>query len=186
MGSQNFAIVIVAAFAALIAYLQWVTAHQNVVVDLFDRRRKAFELVEDALRPVFREAEVSTEALNKLFAAKSECRFLFGKDVNDYLDSIHRDYGWLSAFNNSVIDASPKRSELIDEKYERLNRIVAFYAIGAPLFLEYLRLDMKMRYFWPFPAKKIINDPQETEVKPVGLRQRLRRWRKQALKKQAP
>ena len=91
----------------------------------------------------------------------------------------------LSAFNNSVIDASPKRSELIDEKYERLNRIIAFYTNGAPLFLEYLRLDIKMRYFWPFPAKKIIHDPQQTEVKPDGLRQRLRRWRKQALKKRA-
>ena len=177
MGSQNFAIVLVAVFAALIAYLQWVTAHQKVVVDLFDRRRKAFELVEDALRPVFRDAEVSAEALNKLFAAKSECRFLFGKDVNDYLDLIHRDYGWLSAFNNSVIDASPKRSELIDEKYERLNRIVAFYTNGAPLFLEYLRLDLKMRYFWPFPAKKVISDPR-AEGKPDGLLQRLKRKRK--------
>ena len=182
MGSQNFAIVVVAVFAALIAYLQWVTAHQKVVVDLFDRRRKAFELVEDALRPVFRDGEVSAEALGKLFAAKSECRFLFGNDVNNYLDLIHQDYAWLSAFNYSVIDASPKRSELIDEKYERLNRIIAFYTKGAPLFLEYLRLDMKMRYFWPFPAKKVIRDPQREE-KSDGLRQRFRRWRKQMLKK---
>jgi hypothetical protein len=53
----KFALSIIATVAALVAYLQWVTAHQKVVVDLFDRRRKAFELVEAALRPVFREAE---------------------------------------------------------------------------------------------------------------------------------
>jgi hypothetical protein len=158
--------------------LQWVTAHQKVVVDLFDRRRKAFELVEDALRPVFREAEVSADALSKLFAAKSECRFLFGQDVNDYLASIHRDYAWLSAFNNTVIDASPKRSEMIDEKYKRLNRIIEFYTDGAPLFLEYLRLDMKVRYFWPFPPRKIISDVQSDPKVDTGIRSRLRRWRK--------
>lgn len=134
MASQSYALVLVAAIAALIAYLQWVTAHQKVVVDLFDRRRKAFELVEDALRPVFREAEVTPEALKKLYAARSECRFLFGKDVNDYLDEIHRHYAWLTAFTNSVIDGSPERSELIDKKYERLNRIIAFYDDGGTAF----------------------------------------------------
>jgi hypothetical protein len=183
MGGQNFAIVLIAAIAALIAYMQWVTAHQKVVVDLFDRRRMAFELVEDALRPVFREGEVSGEALNKLFAAKSECRFLFGSDVNDYLASIHKDYAWLTSFNNGVIDASPKRSELIDEKYERLNRIIAFYTDGAPLFLEYLRLDMKVRYFWPFPQKKEIGDVQTDASADTGIRSKLRRWRKSMKKK---
>jgi len=39
-----------------------------------------------------------------------------------------------------------------------------------------------MRYFWPFPAKKVIRDPQREE-KSDGLRQRFRRWRKQMLKK---
>jgi hypothetical protein len=147
----------------LIAYLQWVTAHQRVVVDLFDRRKKAFELVEAALRPVFREAEVSSDAFSKLVEAKSDCRFLFGSDVNHYLDKTHKDYAWLISFDNSVIDASPDRSALIDQKYERLQRICAFYSEGAPLFHEYLRLDMKMRYFWPYPGKRQIGDSQATK-----------------------
>lgn len=184
LSTQSYALSLIAAVAALIAYLQWVTAHQKVVVELFDRRRKAFELVEEALRPVFREGEVSLEALQKLFTAKSECRFLFGNDVNKYLDDIHRDYAWLSAFSNSVIDESPKRSELIDEKYERLNRIIAFYNDGAPLFLDYLRLDMKMRYFWPFPPSKKISDVQVEDGADSGIRAKLRRWRR-AMKRMA-
>jgi hypothetical protein len=143
-----------------IAYLQWVTAHQKVVVDLFDQRRKAFELVEDALRPVFREAKVTQEAFAKLFEAKAHCRFLFGCDVNDYLDKVHRDYAWFLSFTDDVIDQSPDRSKLIDEKYERLQRICAFYTDGAPLFFDYLRLDMKMRYFWTVPAMPKIGDFQ--------------------------
>lgn len=183
MTGQNFGLVVVAAIAAFIAYLQWVTAHQKVVVDLFDRRRKVFELVEEALRPVFREAEVSAEAFTKLIAAKAECRFLFGDDVNNYLDRIHSDYAWLMSFNNAVIDASPERSKLIDEKYVRLNRIVAFYADGAPLFLEYLRLDIKVKYFWPFPASKEVRDAHADPAADGGIRNKLRRWRRGMLKK---
>jgi hypothetical protein len=79
--------------------------------------------------------------LRMLFEAKAECRFLFGDDVNNYLDSLHADYALLSAFTNSVIDQSQE---------------------GAPLFLEYLRLDTKVRYFWPFPPKKAVRDSRST------------------------
>jgi hypothetical protein len=183
MTGQNFGLVLIATIAAVIAYLQWVTAHQKVVVDLFDRRRKAFELVEEALRPVFREAKVSDEAFWKLIAAKAECRFLFGTDVNTYLDQIHQDYAWLISFNDSVIDASEKRSKLIDQKYDRLNHIVAFYTDGAPLFLEYLRLDMKVRYFWPFPPSRVIHDAENDSAAGSGIRSKLRRWRKSMLRR---
>ncbi|MDH2343236.1 hypothetical protein [Bradyrhizobium sp. SSUT77] len=182
MTLDNFGLVLIASIAALIAYLQWVTAHQKVVVDLFDRRRKAFELVEAAIRPVFREGEVADDAFRMLFEAKAECRFLFGDDVNNYLDSLHADYAWLIAFTNSVIDQSQNRSQLIDEKYERLNRIIAFYKNGAPLFLEYLRLDMKVRYFWPFPPKKTIRDPQDVGAAEKGIRAKLRHLRRKMLK----
>jgi hypothetical protein len=182
MTGQNFGLVIIGAIAALIAYLQWVTAHQKVVVDLFDRRRKAFESLEDALRPVFREGTVSDEAFSKLIAAKAECRFLFGADVNGYLDGIHRDYAWLISFTDRAIDARPDRSKLIDEKYTRLNRIIEFYVEGAPLFLEYLRLDMKVRYFWPFPPVKTIRDAETEPTAQSGVRRILRRWRKSMLK----
>jgi hypothetical protein len=166
MTGQNFALVLVAFIAAFIAYLQWVTAHQKVVVDLFDRRRKAFELVEDALRPVFREAEVSGEALTKLIEAKSHCRFLFGKDVNEYLDRLQRDFAWLNIFTNDVIDQRSNRNQLIDEKYKRIERIIDFYETGAPIFFEYLRLDMKMKYFWPFlPAPSPLKDREPNQRK---------------------
>jgi hypothetical protein len=169
MTAQNFALVLVAAIAATIAYLQWVTAHQKVVVDLFDRRRKAFELVEDALRPVFREGEVHSEAMSKLIEAKSHCRFLFGKDVNEYLDLLQKDFAWLTAYTNDVIDQRSNRNQLIDEKYKRIGRIVDFYEAGAPLFFEYLRLDMRMKYFWPFQDAAPLLKDREPKVE-IGLK----------------
>jgi len=105
-------------------------------------------------------ARFQTDALGKFFAAKFECRFLFGEDVNDYLDSLHKDFAWLNAFNNNVIDNSPNRSKLIDQKFDRLERILAFYNVGVPIFIDYIRLDLKMRYFWPFPTERTISKAQ--------------------------
>ena len=102
--------------------------------------------------------------------------------MNDYLDGIHRDYTWLISFTDAVIDARPDRLKLIDEKYTRLNRIVAFYLEGAPRFVDYLRLDMKIRYFWPFPPLKIIRDVETEPTTKSGIRGILRRWRKNMLK----
>jgi hypothetical protein len=110
------------------------------------------------------EKRVSGEAMTKLFEARAHCRFLFGKDVNEYLDQLHRDFGWLASFTNDVIDQRSNRNQLIDEKYKRIERIIDFYTTGAPLFLEYLRLDMKVKYFWPFPSTAApLKDPKSDQ-----------------------
>lgn len=160
MELKDAGLIALGLIGASIAYLQWVTAHQKMVVDLFDRRRRAFEALEQALRPAWREGEVDANAFWAFVEAKQGCRFLFGQDVFDYLDSLHKDFAWLRSFTNDMIDQSPERAKLLDEKYVRLGRIVEFYDKGAPLFVDYLRLDMKVKSFWPFPAKSPIKDEQ--------------------------
>ena len=41
---------LIAGFGALIAYFQWRTGHQRVVLDLFDRRVAVFRQIEDAAK----------------------------------------------------------------------------------------------------------------------------------------
>lgn len=167
MEIKDLGLLALGVVGATIAYLQWVSAHQRVVIDLFDRRRKAFEAVEAALRPIWREGEVLGDSFWKFVEAKLECRFLFGRDVLDYLDKLQSDIAWMKSFTKDTIDRSAKRSKLIEEKYERLNRIAKFYESGAPLFNDYLRLDMKMKYFWPFPpANPIQKDSALSKVSP--------------------
>jgi hypothetical protein len=149
MTSQNWLVVVIGAFAALIAYLQWVTAHQIVVLDLFDRRKKAFDELEKAVAPVFRDGSVSNEAFNNLIVAKSSCRFLFGDDVKNYVQKMQEDFAFLAAFTDQVLDQKqePERSRLIDKKYACLERIVDFHNTAVPIFAPYMRMDLKMKYF---------------------------------------
>lgn len=140
---------LVGVLGAMIAYFQWRTAHQRVVLDLFDRRLRVFEDIENAVRNVFSTTRVSNETWSLLVGAKSRARFLFGKDVNDYLERLTKDFAWRMSFTDDVIDHDPQeRPALLAKKYEVLERIVAFPKDGEPIFAPYMRLDQKMPGAW--------------------------------------
>jgi hypothetical protein len=86
--------VIIAAFVAWIGFLQWLTARQKAVFDLFDKRFKIYETVKHCvdqviINPGYFEGEVEKEFLK----AVNEAKFLFGNDVNSYLDGLRKDIG---------------------------------------------------------------------------------------------
>jgi hypothetical protein len=83
------------------------------------------------------------------------CRFLFGEEIYAYLTIFKKDLAFLVAFTNEVIDQDPERQKLIKQKYEILNRVGDFEKTAIPKFMPYLRLDQKMKYFWPLNLKDI-------------------------------
>ena len=48
----------------------------------------------------------------------------------------------------------PERSRLIDKKYDYLNDVSNFETEGTPLFAPCMKLDQKMRYFWPISKSR--------------------------------
>lgn len=58
---NNWLVPAIAAFAALIAYLQWITAHQKIVLELFEKRLEAFRETQAAIIPVIRHGAVTQE-----------------------------------------------------------------------------------------------------------------------------
>jgi hypothetical protein len=148
---QGFSVILIAAIAAMIAYLQWVTAHQRVVLDLFDRRKRAYENLEKSIAPTFASGNVNQDAFNDLIRAKSDCRFLFGEDINDYVKKLQADFAFVLSFTDAAIDARPlgDREGLINRKHNCLDRITSFHETAVPLFQSYMLIDLKMRYFLP-------------------------------------
>jgi hypothetical protein len=136
----------VGAFAALIAYLQWVTAHQKIVLELFDKRLEAFRGIQASIIEVMRSGAVTRQEFSAFAEAVERCRFLFGDDVHQYLEDLRSKFSFMSIFTDQTIDqrTEPGRSKLIDRKYDS-----NFETDGVPLFAPYLKLDQKMRYFWP-------------------------------------
>jgi hypothetical protein len=141
----------IGAFAALIAYFQWVTAHQKIVLELFDKRFAAFQEVQAAFIPVMVHGAVTQQEFFAFARAAERCRFLFGDDVHEYLGELRKKMSFMSVYTDETIDGrtEPERSRLIDKKYDYLNDIANFETEGVPLFAPYLKLDQKMRYFSP-------------------------------------
>ncbi|MGM4870655.1 hypothetical protein AB7645_05440 [Bradyrhizobium sp. 956_D2_N1_5] len=145
---------VIAAFAALVAYLQWITAHQKIVLELFEKRLEAFRDIQKAIVPIMRNGAITNEEFFAFAAAVERCRFLFGDDVHHYLAGLRERLAFMSAFTDQIIDGrdEPERSRLIDKKYDYLLDVANFETEGVPLFTPYIKLDQKMRYFWPIES----------------------------------
>jgi hypothetical protein len=143
---------IVAVVGSFIAYFQWRTAHQRVVLDLFDRRLRVFEDVEEAVKSVFSSTDVTNETFFRLVKAKGSARFLFGQEVNSHLQTMIDDFAWRMTFNDQTINGSgDERQDNLKKKYKVIQRIIDFPKTGQPLFEPYLSLTQKMPNTWlPF------------------------------------
>ena len=88
-----------ALFAALIAFGQWWTARQRLVLDLFEKRFAVFMELRTLVSEAVQEGKVSKPGSIKEVIARSQ--FLFGGDVNEHL----HEFPWRPAATPS---ASPR------------------------------------------------------------------------------
>jgi hypothetical protein len=151
---SGWVVPVIGAIAALIAYFQWVTAHQKIVLELFDKRFAAFRDVQASIIPILRHAALTQDEFFTFARAVERCRFLFGDEVHEYLVELRKKMSFISIFTDDTIDrkAEHERSKLIDRKYAYLSDITDFEIEGVPLFAPYLKLDQKMVHFWPVKA----------------------------------
>jgi hypothetical protein len=84
--------VLVAAFGAFIAYRQWRTAQDKMILDLFDRRYAVFSGTISALYVVIRDEGRSQNLAGLVNMAETldKARFLFGPEVISFLDDLNK------------------------------------------------------------------------------------------------
>jgi hypothetical protein len=80
--------IIAAGIAGLFGYRQWRTAHDKVVLDLFDRRSSVFVDVYDGIGAVLAYTEDGEirSAFRKFHEAREKARFLFGPEVLQWIE----------------------------------------------------------------------------------------------------
>lgn len=81
---------VIAIVATYIAWQQWKTNKQKLVLDRYDRRLKVYEEVVQILSIILRDAVASYEDLIKFRRAVSEADFLFEPEIIKYIDEIYR------------------------------------------------------------------------------------------------
>ncbi len=138
----------IALIAVGIAYMQWRTAHQKVILDLFDRRLKVYDEINAAvIQAVAEQGNLATfEATRRIWRAWGDARFLFGPEVLQAIDEIRRD---VSRFGAAVRRSErPNISEAerltaADEAEQLDKKLLEFREPFTSLCLPYLKMDQK-------------------------------------------
>ncbi len=138
----------IAALAALIAYFQWRTAHQRVVLDLFDRH-DVYKQLRTGIGAIVTSGKVSAATDNQILQAIETAKFYFGDDVISYLDRLYDAVIDLGGYSSEINGAQGKeRVALIKKRRVAFDRVEAFYKDAPKLFAPYMRLDQKMPSLW--------------------------------------
>lgn len=145
---QNWFALLIAFGVLFVGYAQWRTANQRVVLDLFDRRMKVFEKIKDAIGEVMTSGEVSADAFNKFISGQFDATFLFGIDVQNYIDKMRKDMAFMMVYRGPSLEDAANRGALIDRKAEALLRITKFYDDILSVFGPYMALTQRNTPFW--------------------------------------
>lgn len=81
---------VIAIVATYIAWQQWKTNQQKLILDRYDRRLKVYEEVRQILSVILRDGKASFDDLMKFRRAVSEADFLFGSEIPAYIDEIYQ------------------------------------------------------------------------------------------------
>ena len=107
---------IIAIVATYIAWQQWKTNQQKLILDRYDRRLKVYEEVRKILSIILRDAKASFEDLLKFRTSVSEADFLFGLDITEYIDEIYKRGVQLQYWSGEYRDYSQEKPEGYDHK----------------------------------------------------------------------
>lgn len=149
---QALATPVIGIGVGVIAFMQWRTAHQKVVLDLFDRRLAVYNEVVNSVIEYFTEKETPAlylKTVDNLYQVRSKANFLFGVDVATVIDAIRSD---VLAHAELSEKRESKRSPLLpsaqkamnDDFVEVLTRLTLTSERMTKACLPYLRVDWRV------------------------------------------
>lgn len=131
----------IAILAVVIGIMQWRTAHQRAVLDLFDRRMSVYTSLRRVISKVVTTGNATNEDTTNFLRARDGAEFLFGSEVNDYLESI---YNALLDFH--VVESELKmskgrdRKRMIEKRRFLFEKISGFFGEFQSLLEPYVRM----------------------------------------------
>lgn len=114
--SQALLTPLIAVVATYIAWQQWNTNKQKLIIDRYDRRLRIYEEVRKVLSIILHDAKVSFDDLLKFRTSVSEADFLFGPEIPEYIDEIYKRGIKLQYWNREYRDYTQEKPEGYDHK----------------------------------------------------------------------
>lgn len=138
----------VGVIVATIAYRQWRTAHDKVVLDLFDRRMKIHEAFREIMTDYLsRDGNlVGSQIRFRLQRLWSEARFLFGKEVPDFIRKINLSTAERETLMRTLDQAPEHDQKALMEKHYAIERELINASMNFSVLLHpYMLMDQKRR-----------------------------------------
>ncbi|MDJ1633195.1 hypothetical protein [Rhizobium rhizogenes] len=136
-----WATTIISGLVLIVAFMQWRTAHQKVILDLFNRRMAVYEKLGRSMRLMNVSAKVSDDSNRLFLEAQAEATFVFGRDIHEYLREL-----WLIFVDSRTLTRdNGYNSTVTTAQQVKLMRTVSdFYNKGPDRFAPYMRMDQKL------------------------------------------
>jgi hypothetical protein len=138
---------IIALMVAAIAFAQWRTAHQRMILDLFQRRMDLIDLVSTAASTILIEGALRNENVDGFLRARRGENFLFGPEVTTYLSETYNRLSDLHATEMLMKSAQGEKRKQVGEKYLAIrNELIRFHETFHTLVAPYVRMNQKLRW----------------------------------------
>jgi hypothetical protein len=146
--SQALATPAIALLAIVIAVLQWRTAHQKIVMDLFERRMTVYSKIRGVIASTISSGKLPNEKHFEFMQASDGAKFLFGSKVNGYLEELNSTLAYFHEADETYGQLQgQERSEAIKSRRKYFDEIQAFYKKFDPLVEPYLGMRQRRPWF---------------------------------------
>jgi hypothetical protein len=143
-----FSTPVIALMVAMIAFAQWRTAHQRMILDLFQRRMDIVDLVSRIAASVVIGGDLQNEDVDGFLRATRGDKFLFGPEVTAYLGETYRRLVNLHACESVIESAQGEQRKQLSEKSLAIrNELNRFHETFHTLVAPYVRMNQKLRWF---------------------------------------
>jgi hypothetical protein len=136
---------VIAMIVAYIAWQQWRTNRQKLILDRYDRRLRIYEEVRKILSIIMRDATASAEDLLRFRTSVSEADFLFGPEVMQYIDEIYKRglnlWRRSTEYKEHLRQEKPEgydHDEVVEEMHKELTWLTEQFVPAKNLFKKYL------------------------------------------------
>jgi len=133
---------VIALFLVWIAWKEYHTNKKTFRLALYDKRHKVFKSLMSLFSIVVREGKIDIIHLNTYNIETNESDFLFGKEIQEYIDKVRKKAIHLqyldTMLHKSGLPVGKRRSELAKENSELLRWFGDQYKPARKMFEKYL------------------------------------------------
>jgi hypothetical protein len=134
----------VAKAQANIAERNWQTENEKVVLELMERRLAIYKNIQQVIGEVIRTSSAKDDVFFRYLQAIDQVPYLFGPDVESYLEAMRIHLIDLEHGNQIMADTtSPDYLEGVEIKHREFKAIVKFYEEAKPIFGPYIRAHQR-------------------------------------------